>query len=69
MAVRSGYYNVTVAVTTAPANTPATFTLTATPISGKGQDKDSQCATFGVTQTGKQSSANSSGTDTTATCW
>jgi type IV pilus assembly protein PilE len=66
MSVGSGYYNVAVTVVAGP---PATFTLTATPVSGKGQDKDTPCASFTVTQTGKQSSADSSGTDSTANCW
>jgi type IV pilus assembly protein PilE len=51
------------------ATAPATFTVTASPVSGKGQDKDTQCASFTVDSTGKQSSLNSGGTDSTATCW
>ena len=68
--VGNGYYNVAAPqVVAAAANTPATFTLTATPVAGKGQDKDAQCASFSVDSTGKQSSLNSGGTDSTATCW
>ncbi|MDB6089133.1 MAG: putative 4 fimbrial pilE-related [Gammaproteobacteria bacterium] len=56
-------------VVAATATAPATFTATATPIAGSGQDKDTQCASFTVDSTGKQSSLNSSGADSTATCW
>jgi len=69
-AVGSGYYSLaapTVGASTATA--PATFTVTASPVSGKGQDKDTLCASFTVDSTGKQSSLNSGGTDSTATCW
>ena len=67
MNVGSGYYSVAVQVDNSV--TPATFTLTATPVAGKGQDKDTQCVTFSVTQTGKQSAGSSSSADTTDTCW
>src|SRR3954462_13376380 len=37
--VGSGYYQITIpAPTAATSNTPATFTITAAPVSGKGQD-------------------------------
>jgi type IV pilus assembly protein PilE len=68
--VASGYYSMaapTVVASTAIA--PATFTVTASPVSGKGQDKDTQCASFSVDSTGKQSALNSGGTDSTAACW
>src|ERR1700759_3658934 len=69
-AIGSGYYTLTVgAPVAATATAPASFTATATPVAGKGQDKDSQCASFTVDSTGKQSSLNSSGTDSTSTCW
>jgi type IV pilus assembly protein PilE len=67
--VGSGYYEVSVEKTDASADDPATFTLTASPVAGKGQDKDGQCNSFTVTQTGKQTAEDKSGTDTTATCW
>lgn len=67
MNVGSGYYSVAVEVDNAA--TPATFKLTALPVAGKGQDKDTQCVTFSVTQTGKQRADNSSGSETTDTCW
>ena len=63
----SGYY--TVNVTVAAAGSPPAFTLIATPVTGKGQEKDSPCASFSVTHTGKQSAASASGADTTANCW
>lgn len=67
IAVGSGYYQVTVTVNNGV--NPATYSIVATPVSGKGQDKDTQCASFTVDQTGKQSSLNSSSADSTSTCW
>ena len=64
--VGSGYYQVTVTTTAGP---PATFTVTATPVAGMGQDKDTLCASFTVLQTGQQSALNSGGADNTTTCW
>lgn len=61
MSVGSGYYQVSV-----NANA-GTFTLTATPIGSQVQD--TACTQLIVDQTGKQSSVDSSGTDTTSTCW
>lgn len=66
MAIASGYYRVSVVVTAGP---PATFTLTATPVSGKGQDKDTPCASFTVVQTGRQTAKNKAGADATTACW
>ena len=66
MAIGSGYYNVSVTVAAGP---PATFTVTATPVSGKGQDKDKQCASFSVDQAGRQTSTDSSSNDSSTTCW
>ena len=63
MVVASGYYSVTVAV---PNST--TFTLTATPNTAD-QRKDTNCAVFTVTNTGLQSSTDTSTNDSTATCW
>ncbi|HEY2036541.1 MAG TPA: type IV pilin protein, partial [Steroidobacteraceae bacterium] len=65
MTVGSGYYSVNV---TAPAGAnPPTFTITATAVGS--QASDSQCASFTVDNTGKQSSLDSGGADSTATCW
>jgi type IV pilus assembly protein PilE len=61
-----GYYSVSITTAAGP---PATFTVTATPVSGKGQDKDSQCASFAVDQTGKQTALDSGGSDATSSCW
>jgi len=72
LTVGNGYYSVDIPVinfTAATSNTPARFTITAAPVAGKGQDKDSACATFSVDSTGLQSSTNSGGASTTATCW
>ena len=68
--VGSNYYQLSAPVVTAGTATAApTFTITATPIAGNGQDKDAQCASFTVDSTGRQSALNSSSTDSTATCW
>lgn len=68
--VGSLYYAIQTPVTTAAtALVPATFTLTALPVAGNGQDKDTQCASFSVTSTGKQSALDSTGADATQLCW
>ena len=68
--VGSGYYQVTVPTPTAAAvGTAASFTATATPVTGTSQVNDAQCASFTVDSTGKQSSVDGSANDTTATCW
>jgi len=69
--VSNGYYKLDTPtnVTGGTATAPPTFTLTATPVTGKGQDKDKDCAKFTVDQTGKRSSKNSSNADSTDTCW
>ena len=65
MTVGSGYYSVNVV---APAGaSPPTFTITATPIGS--QTADTQCASFTVDNTGKQSALDSSNGDSTAICW
>lgn len=58
-----GYYAVNVATTA------TTFTLTAQPTSKGGQDDDTTCASFTLTQTGKRGATNQGGSDTTSTCW
>jgi type IV pilus assembly protein PilE len=68
--IGNGYYRVNIpAPGAATATTPATFTMTATPVAGKGQDKDALCQSFTVDNTGKQSATNSGGTDSTSVCW
>lgn len=66
IAIGSGYYNVSVTLVAGP---PAGFTVTATPVTGKGQDKDTQCASFSVDEAGRQTSKDSSSNDSTSTCW
>jgi type IV pilus assembly protein PilE len=68
------YYSISsVAVTQAAASptatTPGTYTLQITPTAGSAQLKDNSCQTFQVDQTGKQTSLDSGGADSTATCW
>ena len=67
--VGSGYYQIgtTFNITAAKPAVAAAFTVTATPIGA--QTKDTQCQTFGIDSTGKQSATDSGGNDTTTTCW
>jgi type IV pilus assembly protein PilE len=68
----ANYYNLNVAPTSVnlpTSSAPATFTATATPSAGSTQLKDTNCQTFQIDQTGKQTSTNSSGADSTSTCW
>jgi type IV pilus assembly protein PilE len=68
--VGSSYYQITVpAPTAAGVGTAASFTATATPVAGKSQANDADCASLSVDSTGKQSSVDASANDTTATCW
>lgn len=60
--VGNGYYQVQ--ITNVAVGPPATFTLTATPVTGRGQDNDLECQSFTVDQTGTQSS-----TGTSSSCW
>jgi type IV pilus assembly protein PilE len=64
MKVGSGYYNVNVVVTPPAGINSWAYTITATPVVGNDQAKDSHCQTFTLTNTGVQTSAP----DTT-TCW
>ena len=66
------YYSISIAggdVTAATATTPGAYILQVTPTTGSTQLKDTSCQTFQVDQTGKQTSLNSGGADSTATCW
>ncbi len=67
--VGSGYYQIDVpnAPVAATATTAAFFSAKATPLGS--QVKDTQCASFSVDSTGKQSSVDASGNDTSSTCW
>jgi type IV pilus assembly protein PilE len=58
-----GFYSVTITTPTA-----TSYTITATPVKVP-QTKDTNCASFKLTSDGTQSSSNSGGTDSTATCW
>ncbi|HXQ63673.1 MAG TPA: type IV pilin protein [Steroidobacteraceae bacterium] len=61
--VGSGYYQVTVAVVAGVAGTPATYTITATPLGT--QVSDTQCTSFTLTSTGVQSATGTNA----ANCW
>jgi Tfp pilus assembly protein PilE len=45
------------------------YTLKATAVTGKGQDKDKTCATFVLDNTGKRSSLDKDNNDSTSKCW
>jgi len=68
------YYSITSVVVTqaaasSTATTPGTYTLQITPSAGSTQLKDTSCQLFQVDQTGKQTSQDGSGNDSTSTCW
>jgi type IV pilus assembly protein PilE len=68
------YYSIsnvtaTAAATTTTTTTPGTYTLQITPSAGSPQLSDTACRTFQMDQTGKQTSQDSGGADSTATCW
>jgi len=68
--VGGGYYVVNQpAITSATGTTAASFSLNATPVAGKGQDKDTDCAKFLVSSTGQNTSLNSALADSTPICW
>lgn len=59
-----GYYSIAASDITA-----TTYTLTATPVTGMGQDKDIECASFVINQAGTRSATDSADVDATSTCW
>jgi type IV pilus assembly protein PilE len=66
--VSSNYYNIgKPLVTLAQPGVAAVFTATATPAGT--QTKDTQCQSFSIDSTGKQSAVDSGGNDTTTICW
>ncbi len=60
---------VTQAAASATATTPGTYILQITPLAGSTQLQDTACQLFQLDQTGKQSSQDGSGNDTSTTCW
>ena len=70
--VASGYYYLSVCAPAACAPSlvaPPSYTITALPVAGQSQTKDTPCASFSVDSTGKQFAFNSAGADNTAYCW
>lgn len=70
--VGSGYYFISTPAVpdpSAPAGGPPSYSITAQPASGKGQDKDTTCASFTIESNGTRTSKDSSGNDSSATCW
>ena len=64
----NGYYSIVIAMPAAGILAPS-YSIKATPVAGKPQTADTQCATFTLLSTGQQTSATSGGTDTSQTCW
>ncbi|HTY94285.1 MAG TPA: type IV pilin protein [Steroidobacteraceae bacterium] len=69
IAVGSYYSISSITVGAATATTPGTYTLQITPSAGSPQLQDTSCQVFQVDQTGKQSSQDSGGNDSSSTCW
>ncbi len=68
--VGSGYYYINTPTIPDPNNaSQPSFSLTALPVAGKGQDEDTYCASFTVESDGKRTALNSSGTDDSSYCW
>ena len=68
--IGGGYYEIHQPNTAAAtATSPATFSATAVPLAGKGQDADSDCQSFTVIQTGQETSTNGASGNSSATCW
>lgn len=66
--VGSGYYYITVTIPDPNVAAPS-YLLTATPVTGKGQDKDTYCASFTVESNGKRTATNSASADDSSYCW
>jgi type IV pilus assembly protein PilE len=60
---------VTQAAPSATTTIPGTYTLQITPTVGSPQLSDTACQTFQMDQTGKQTSLDNTGADSTAICW
>jgi type IV pilus assembly protein PilE len=68
--VGSGYYQIAQpTVTAAAGTTPATYSITATPVAGSAQAADTTCASLTVTSTGQETALDSSNNVQSATCW
>lgn len=64
------YYAIASVTSSAPtATTPGTYVLQISPSAGSPQLKDTSCQTFQVDQTGRQSSLDSGGNDSSTVCW
>lgn len=46
-----------------------TYTITATPVSGRSQASDKSCASFSLTHTGVKAAKDINNADATAKCW
>lgn len=64
------YYSITsISSSPASATTPGGYVLQVAPSAGSPQLQDSSCQLFQVDQTGKQSSQDGGGNDSSTTCW
>jgi type IV pilus assembly protein PilE len=69
VSVGSGFYTIAQPTIPDPNATAPSFAIVASPVAGKGQDRDTTCASFTIESTGKQSALDSSGADQSSTCW
>jgi type IV pilus assembly protein PilE len=64
------YYSISsLASSPATATTPGGYVLQITPTAGSPQLQDTSCQLFQVDQTGKESSQDNGGNDSSTTCW
>jgi type IV pilus assembly protein PilE len=62
--VGNGYYYIT-SPTVSNSSNPPSFSFTALPVTGMGQDEDSDCASFTITSTGAETATGSD----PSVCW
>ena len=67
--IGSGYYEMDEPAVPASGISAPSFSLTAVPVASGPQASDSTCASFTVDSTGQETAADSSGGDTSSTCW
>jgi len=67
LVVGDGYYQINVVVVAPAPGAPAQYTITATPIGD--QANDTGCASFTVDQQGNRLATDSTGADSSVTCW
>jgi type IV pilus assembly protein PilE len=61
-----GEYNVTMAVCADPCRT---YTLTAAPVAGRSQIRDTICVSLSISHLGEKTALDNSGVDSSSRCW